>query len=990
MVFCIFQDSRGFMWFGTKGGLSRYDGYSFTTFKYNPSDSTSLSQGYPFVIHECRSGVLWIGMNNGIVNLYDPETASFNHLDNLAQIPLDFDRVQVRTIFEESDSVHFVGTAGAGMFRFHGTIGNGKPASGSVAIRRYHHLDDDSTSLPGNNVSLIYRDRAGLIWVGANSLCMFDPRRDSFTPAPSGLAPQTPDVHLWAACEDSEGLLWFGHEDTLKSFDRARGLIRSYGMPHADKGNVLGVQPDREGRIWFTGSGTFTRFDPGRGVADWEFGSSRLPVDKPVVIFSSLVDGTGVVWMGTNGYGVFKYNRRVERFGLIPGPTIAYVSDSAFAYFRSKGRFPPQGDIHPYAHDLLKSLAFQDHTGTIWSYEGNRSERFLAVYTITGESRRIETDLGILKSTFKPYIFEDRLGIFWFGGSVGLASFDPATHAVARYELRESGMKESGGNPSPAAVEMFASIQDSDGTIWIGTITKGLAHFDPLNKTVRFFSNDPRDPSSLSHNYVISILEDPVDPKNYLWVGTDGGGLNRFEKETGRCDRITESDGLPNDVVYGILSDGMGHLWLSTNRGLCRFSPKARTFRTYDVNDGLQGSEFNRREYVQSADGRMYFSGTGGINGFYPAQIADNPHIPPVVFTDFRLRDRPVSFRDSGSVLTRPIGETKEIILPYDETVMSFEFAALDFSNPATNHYSYMLEGFDKTWSKPVTRRSVTYTNLDPGEYTFRVRGSNSDLVWNDEGASIRLIVTPPWWKTWWFRISSAILVVVALGSGIRYLELRRIKERMNKLEHEAAIEKERARISRDMHDDIGSRLTEVSLMSEIAHRSMGDQRATERHLREIAVATREIVDALDEIVWAVNPKYNTLDNMLDYIAQYAGAYLDRAQINCAVDLPEMQAGLPVPSEVRHNVFMVVKEFLNNTVKYARASDVLLRFCLSDGLLQLEMSDNGKGFELTEERKFSDGLANMRKRIEDIGGTCSVDSGQNAGTRLRASVSIGR
>ena len=287
--------------------------------------------------------------------------------------------------------------------------------------------------------------------------------------------------------------------------------------------------------------------------------------------------------------------------------------------------------------------------------------------------------------------------------------------------------------------------------LWIGTNGGGLNRFDRDTETFIHYQGDPNKPNSLSHNSVFSIYEDKA---GILWIGTFGGGLNKFDRDTETFIHFTEKDGLQNDVIYGILPDTGGNLWLSTNKGLSKFNPQTETFRNYDVNDGLQSNEFNVGAYCKSKSGEMFFGGINGFNRFHPDSVKDNPHIPPIILTAFKKFNKIVKF-------DKAIFEIDEIELSYKDNFFSFEFAALDYTNPEKNQYAYKLEGFNEDWIFCGNTRNATYTNLDPGAYIFRVKGSNNDGIWNEAGVSVKIIITPPFWKTWSFITLSGVSFIL-------------------------------------------------------------------------------------------------------------------------------------------------------------------------------------------------------------------------------------
>jgi signal transduction histidine kinase/FixJ family two-component response regulator len=373
-------------------------------------------------------------------------------------------------------------------------------------------------------------------------------------------------------------------------------------------------------------------------------------------------------------------------------------------------------------------------------------------------------------------IYTDRQGVLWIGTlSGGLNAFDPKTETFTRYAADPSDPQ------SLSHKSVKALYEDRSGTLWVGTDGGGLNRFDRETQTFTHYKADPDIPHSISNDRIKAIQQDRTGA---LWIGT-GNGLNRFNQTDERFTHYHERDGLPNDVIYGILEDGDGDLWLSTNRGLSRFNPRTETFKNYDVRDGLQSNEFNAGAFHKSASGEMFFGGVHGVSAFYPERIKDNSYLPPVVLTDFLIFNESVPV-GQDSPLSQSISEVKEIVLSHEDRVFSFEFAALNYIIPEKNQYAYIMEGVDLDWVYSGDRRFVTYTNLDPGRYTFKVKGSNNDGVWNEAGVSVNIVITPPFWETVWFR-AGMLLVIATTIVGTYYLRVATIKRQQQVLETQVA-----------------------------------------------------------------------------------------------------------------------------------------------------------------------------------------------------------
>ncbi len=483
--------------------------------------------------------------------------------------------------------------------------------------------------------------------------------------------------------------------------------------------------------------------------------------------------------------------------------------------------------------------------------------------------------------------------------------------------------------------------------------------------------------NGINNSTVISLYEDSA---GVLWIGTYGGGLNRYDRTGNSWQHITETNGLPNDVIYGILPDAHGNLWLPTNKGLARYTPSSGAVRVFDVSDGLQGNEFNQGAHFRSNRGEFFLGGINGFNAFYPDSISDNLVVPPVYLTSFRVFDRTFP-------LPRALSTIRDIELPHDRNSLSFEFVALNYTSPGKNQYAYKLEGLDEHWIEAGTRRYVSYTNLDPGRYTLRVRASNNDGVWNDEGTTLAITIVPPYWRTWWFRI-----LVAAAIAGILFLMYR---YRVNKL---LEIERIRTSIATDLHDDIGSSLTEIALYSDVGLRELrrkknpltmsGDEREkVSSLLTEIGSTSRSLIDAMNDIVWSIDPKNDSFEFLLLRMKVHATKMLEAKGINYDINIPAALSSLRLPLNFRRRFFLIYKEALNNILRHARPHRVVLTLNREARMLVMTVADDGIGFDPREGGQ-GNGLLNMRQRAHSLGGELTIASAPGVGTTvtLRATI----
>ncbi|MGD2090235.1 MAG: two-component regulator propeller domain-containing protein [Candidatus Aminicenantes bacterium] len=815
-VECILQDSQGFMWFGTQDGLNKFDGYTFTVYRNNPEDRTSLSSNFVYCILEDSDGSLWIGTNGGGLNQFDGKRETFTRFQHQGNNPRSLINNSVRSILEDSTGRLWIGTE-AGLNRFD---------EKQETFTRYQHQADNPGSLSNNRIRSIFEDSTGRLWIGTEGgLNRFNGKQETFTryqheaDNPGSLSNNS----VRSIFEDSTGRLWFGTEGGLNRFDGKQETFTGYQHQADNPGSlsnnsVRSIFEDSTGRLWIGTEGglnqfdgkqeTFTRFqhqadnphslshnfvmsifeDSGGSVwigtlvgginkcAGKEiFTRYQHQADNPHSLSHNFVmsifeDSGGSVWIGTLGGGINKYTRTEETFT----------------------RYQHQADNpHSLSHNNVWSI-FVDSGGSVWIGTDNGLDKFNRTEkTFTHYQHQADKPDSITESPVMS-IFEDSAGILWIGTGNGLNKFNRTEETFTHYQ-------QQADNPDSISESSVMSIfEDSGATLWIGTEGGGLNQLDKETGKFIRFQHQADNPNSISNNFIRSIFEDSAGT---LWIGTKGGGLNQFNTREQKFTHLREKNGLPNDTVYGILGDDNGNLWLSTNKGISKFNPKTGTFTNYDEKDGLQSNEFNTGAFHKGISGRMYFGGINGFNEFYPHQVQDNPYIPPVVITDFLLFNKSVpvmghvskddrrqkSGKIPGFELKQHINFTREITLDYRDYIFALEFSALNYRQPEKNQFAYQFEGFDKDWIETnYKNRRATYTNVPPGEYIFRVKASNDDGLWNHQGTSIKITILPPFWKTGWFQFLVLLFIVAAIY-GLYRLRIRSMRVHQIKLEKEVA-----------------------------------------------------------------------------------------------------------------------------------------------------------------------------------------------------------
>ena len=822
----LFEDRDGKIWILTQqpGVVHRFDPVTetFQRFVDVPGDPTSFGPGltFPGMVHQDRDGMLWFATNLGISKL-DPETGKVQRLTIDPGRP-DTLAAPVASMYETSDGVLWLGTFGGGLHR--------RLEPGPDGQERFRRFVQDGSpgSLANNTVNALFEDSRGRFWVGTGGGVdhMVDRETGVFelwsskSPAPLTLLADAVPRNVpgsalplrGAILEDSHGELWVMtvgglHRRIPGRGEKGRGedgdgkdgdKVIAYAGTESQPGFFglfppVAVEEDTHGDIWVA--------TMGGGVARFERQSQRWthlrhdPTDPHSLgsdqIMALLEDRTGVLWFGTNSAGISRfshYRHKLKHYQRSNREPVALANEMVF-----KVIVDLEGDIwlgtavglyrlDPYRNRVVEHY-FADPAGgprnlggaTVRAALADSSGRIWAS-ALGGGLALIDPDLGrvVKRYTANPQdpnslsanqifdIYEDRRepGILWIGTGFGWNRFDPETETFTVY------LNNPADSRSLPANLVRCTYEDEDGELWVGTIG-GVGRFDRRTGTFRQFLRDPADPDTLENANVMDLWH---DGKGTLWVATYGGGLGLIDLGTGKVRHINHKDGLPSDAVYSVLPDDSGHLWVSSNQGLTRLSPDTLKMEHFGPGDGLQSTEFNGRSFTVNADGEMFFGGVNGFNAFYPDEVEPNPHPPAVVLTDLKVYGE-------SRVFDRALGHLDEVTLSYKDRFFSIELAALDFSDPAGNRFAYKLEGFDEEWVEAGRRRLAVYTNLDGGTYNFRVKAANGDGVWNEEGASLRLVVVPPWWKTWWAYLLYALGLVGGMWFYVRQKTLRHQEE---------------------------------------------------------------------------------------------------------------------------------------------------------------------------------------------------------------------
>jgi len=944
MVVRIFQDRYGFMWFATLDGLNRYDGYRFVVYRHDAQDQTSITESFVQAIFEDSKGRLWIGTIAGGLDLYDRETETFIHVkhregnaNSLSPGPINsisedehgniwvhvFDKLEKITFNKKEKAVneeipiHHVKVPFNSALSFLSITKTGKIYYVNAKDGVIYKLEDDRTER----------------WSVALNLDDHVPKQNINIPS---------NYRIVQLLEDNvPGKFYVFHEGGVIHWNEKTGapekIYRNAFFKNQEK--PLQASLDKQGIVWFPGISNLSLFNTHTGQLN--YATARDPnFSRPLMnTYSTFIDRSGLLWIGTSGYGILKRNIRSELFhhtGTSSNYSIKEVDNGKIIL----------------GNNVIVREVFDKTKGELMdATTGGKTKNDTKYFT------------GFLVSPFAT----DK-GCAWYADSNRLRCYDEALKKNTYYFLPVNSNNEYSDL-------IQSKIKDSSGNIWLGT-TQGLLRFSLDYKEWTIYKNKTNDPSTISSNVIFSLCLDPLQPKKYLWIGTNGGGLNRMDMNTGKCISYTIKNGLPNNVVYGILNDDEGNFWMSTNKGLSCFNPVKQTFKNFDYKDGLQSNEFNRGAYCRTKDGCLFFGGVNGFNYFYPKEILNNTTVPQIVITGLKIRNQPVPVQPKGSPLTKAIYLTDKLTLSYEQNFISFEFGSMDFTDPEKNMYQYKLQGLDKDWVKSGTSHNATYTNLDPGTYIFTVKGSNSDGIWNEKGTSVRIIILPPWYMSWWFRTAVALAVLWAAYTFYRYRLAQAVK-----------LQSIRNRIAGDLHDEVGSNLSNIYIFSNVAQQKAKANGETGPLLQKITDYTQQSMEAMNDIVWMINTRNDRFENIMVRMRTLAAEFSEASDCKLHLDFDEKLNDVKLNMEERKNFYLIYKEAINNMAKYAGCKSLWVEMRLHQNTVTLKIIDNGKGFDVANANN-GNGIFNMKKRAEMLKGALTVNSTVGEGTTLQLSFRV--
>lgn len=1010
LVTSLEEDTNGYLWLGTMDGLNRFDGLNFKVFRHNGSDSTSIPDNYVKNVVLDSKGRLWVSTRNGGICYYNPATENFT-------------RFKGNTVDESYSGLGAVGMmntlpdGGAMVWsmksgKMECFVHDDNRSEGEIIPYRPSWVErlqaETSPKLPEDKSFLRFQfDARGNFWLDRTDsvfLCS-GPRNDMKMRSFVNEVKNSRKM-VWAdlfSDPRQENMYW------LKN--RERRMLWKYNYHLADFEPFMELPEacaslssklvDGRQRLWaWTAGGNIVMVDLNNAKY------TEFEVEWPLSIERSglggrwFEDSNGNLWFGTDGYGLLKISATVQKFKRMSKQveakydyvqTFRVVKQGEHALFDPKVRSKwneVKDRLLPFMKD--EGLGFNMQFLTV----DNRGDLLVSVHS---EQKKISHILRVDTATFSRSVIASKpLTRSYWGYPILLDAKNymwcterpgPNGQNLYRYDLN-TGSEDVFDVPfefEPLDIDFLADWHEDslNRKLWLGT-SYGLFCFDAKNSTWSAYFNHEGDEGSLSSNLVLSVLPDPDNPTGVLWVGTEGGGLNRLDISTGKFSHYTtENSDLPNNVVIGMLADKHGNLWMSTNNGFCRFEPRSGTFLNFFRQDGLTDNEFSTSDYSMSREGELYFGGVSGWIHFNPEEFYESAPASKLVFTGLKLWNKPVLEIGEDAILKKPLAAGDEITLSYENNMVTIDFALLDLTAPLRNRYKYQMDGLSDNWVELGNATEATFTSLDPGSYTFRVLGCNSSGVWTTEPTELSITILPPWYATWWFKSLMAFVLASSLYGFYRY-----------RLAQLLRMERMRNRIAQDLHDEIGSTISSISLFGSVLKNTMRkDPDKADRILDRITTYSSQIGERMNDMVWTIKADNDSFAEVVNRMRAFGVAMTESKGIALRFQVDSKVERLNLGMDIRKNVYLIYKEAVNNAVKYSKCTELTVTLEQCGKELHMWVSDNGIGFnaEAVAAETGSmggNGLKGMKMRAKEMKADLHLEMQPHGGTDIRLKVTL--
>ncbi|MBT1702316.1 hybrid sensor histidine kinase/response regulator transcription factor [Chryseosolibacter indicus] len=985
----IIKDSRGFMWFGTFNGLNRFDGQSFKVYKVNSGNN--LSDNFIESLAEDQLGNIWVGTFSGGLNLFNRETEQFTNFIHNSSDPNSISGNKIYSIYPDRDKNLWIGTDG-GLDRFDYK---------TKTFKHYKNKPGNPHSIAEGAITALYKDHEGNLWIGTDKgLNILDNKENRFRHFVKRERNNNGLTHNYVKSifEDKYGNIWIGTwGGGLNRFDKDTETFEHFTTQNSELNNdgILWLTGDNEGHVYIgTEGGGLNIFN----IETKTLTALNSDIEHEEGLKSNSIHtlyydtNSGILWLGSYNGGISYFSKW----------------DKPFIHHKARKHGLSDNHITCITEDKNENLWIGTDGGGV-----NFINRHTGVYKYYQHQKNDNN--SILNNAVLSMLCDSKNNI-WIGTfNGGLDKLDVKINKIQHF------LYDPESSSGLAGRHVSAIYEDKRGNLWVGTMTGGLHLFNNKNNTFTRFQHDPTNPKSIIDDFIIGISEDSQggllvqtgkgldafdyrtktferfgtsygvnfdvpsvvleDSQNNLWIGSQELGLFKITRPSNKLSVYTIKDGLPSNNISGLLEDNAGNLWISTFKGLCKFenaitstSAEAK-FQIYSVEDGLQGTEFKPGAFCKRRNGNMVFGGQNGFNEFNPSSIKANPFIPPVKITGFKIFNKDVVYGKS-EVLKTPVSELKKITLTADESVFTFEFSALNYIHAEKNQYAYKLENFDKDWNYVGSQSSATYTNLDAGDYIFKVKASNNDGVWNENGVTLAVTVLPPWWNLLWFKF---LITCFIIGTAITYYKLRtyQLKQNKKELEHQVQVRtsalQQANKVIEERHEEIRAQnesLIQKNLelekqATEIKRLAEEIKELNEAKLKFFTNISHELRTPLNLIIWPLEDmlQKKVAQEQLEekYNLMHKNATRLIKLINQLLDFRKIETGSLELKLTYKNIVQSIHEIFNSFQDWAYRSRI--HYSLETNVSQLFMHYD----EDTLEKIITNLLSNAFKHVKEDG-----------------------
>jgi signal transduction histidine kinase/ligand-binding sensor domain-containing protein len=981
-VNCILKDKEGYYWFGTQDGLNRYDGYTMSIFRHDKSDSTSISDNFILSLLEDDFGNLWIGTRNGL-NFFERKTAKFKKVIIHENEKKYFHNVIWELLKDKEGNILFsniygqfvkisLDPSGGNLFRttvLRDSVSFIRTSDSTYCLlnfgKKSHACYSVSDSVENgfirdvnidNNIPLLEIGHDKLLL--GTSVGLFIIKKDGST-FRENIIPDKTITRLYA---DRNENIWVGTTDGLYVFRKSDFTTKPTLLQHSGNdsysigsNNIQGIYEDPDGLIWIgTSEAGLSVFNPDKNVFSVFNQTTTIPLSSNSVY--GIYQDQNEIWIATSE-GV---NHLVFANSLISDVYTNQIKLISSEVFTRTNAYPQS-----ICDDFVTCIT-SDLEGNLW-FGTNRG---ISVYHPTNNKwQHFNTKNSCLKSDVIFHLRCATDGKIWISTMDSFYSYDVTTQSFSSFlsANHPNGLFPSG--------YIFSTYEDSDESIWVSS-TFGVYHINGKGEKIEFYFSDDEDATSLSYNMATSFLR---DLKGRFWVSTLGGGIDLLDEKTNTFKSFTKTSGLINEVTYCLLEDANGRIWISTNAGLSCFDADNQIFTNYTEKDGLVANEFAQNACFKNSSGELFFGSPDGLIVFDPGKCITTSPVLPILLTSLKVNYIPV-----------PFSSDSEIKLYYGDKTVSFEFAAPYFKNQEKIQYACLLEGFDNEWHGVLSsNRIVSYTNLPFGNYVFKVKLRMGNGGWQQRQLTMKIHIVTPIWMNPGFILTECLVFIAIVILLVRYYSQRKLRKNLQEIELQQKIYIERERISRDLHDNVGSSLTYISSsLNNIAFRiEKEEQKLSKEKLDTLSDFTRSTMQQLRETIWAINKENITVDELKNKINDYCGKMTDAANMHFKMDFSGNGDRILNPS-LAINIYRIVQEAINNAVKHSNARLISVRiFDLDNRQLGIEISDNGRGME-NSGTSTGYGMKNMSDRVTGLFGEFSVDSKKGKGTTIVIKVPV--